>query len=714
MTALAIEDDPYLLPMPAPDSPVVLPKWINPGNTHLISRYQEDLWSLAPLIDNPSTSLFTINWESCPGSPRAELKLIAWTMINGEQRPTYVKTRGISARGRKSADTRVGICREWLRLARWLHQRGVGELAACTEEEWRSYAAHRFKGGIGRGRAEAILRNLTELWAFDQIAARRCGIAQPPWETEGVDDYLPAAGGTGAGENSTEPLDPQVIGPLLVWAIRTVEDFADDILAAWAEHRRLHALAADFTGTTAGRQAALEAYLLPLMRDGSPIPATQIAGRTVLARRFIAATTGATVNQVDRFARLHDLTELAAKNPGPCPLSIPVSGQINGRPWREYLDYNETADLMRHLSTAAAITCLYLTGMRPQEVQGLRSGCCSDPAPNPDGSSGRHLIRSRHYKNVTDDDGNYVSVGEERPVPWVAITPVVHAIRALERMVPDGELLLSSAHQGGRAVKHPGALKVNALTKRIEDFASWANREALAHGLHEQVIPPDPHGRIGLARFRRTLAWHVARRRGGLIALAIQYGHMRTVLDARTSSGYAARSRRGIHSVLDVETALAAAETAAHLRDRIAAGEKISGPAARRAPTAAAQAPRFEGRVVPPTFAKKASAYLARDGLVLFDNPDVSLICVFKRDNALCDPGPDATAPNQPDRRPGCGNAVRTDSHARASRSHADRNDQLAAHTPGPIAKRIRAAAARDRATADAHDATAQPAEVLA
>jgi hypothetical protein len=48
-----------------------------------------------------------------------------------------------------------------------------------------------------------------------------------------------AAGGAADGENTTEPLDPQVIGPLLVWAIRVVEDFSSDILAAWAENRRL-------------------------------------------------------------------------------------------------------------------------------------------------------------------------------------------------------------------------------------------------------------------------------------------------------------------------------------------------------------------------------------------------------------------------------------------------------------------------------------------
>ncbi len=242
----------------------------------------------------------------------------------------------------------------------------------------------------------------------------------------------------------------------------------------------------------------------------------------------------------------------------------------------------------------------------------------------------------------------------------------------------------------------------------------WVNQEAEAHGLPEQVVPADPHGAIRMSRFRRTLAWHIARRPGGLIALAIQYGHMRTVLDARTSSGYGSRSRRGIHSVLDVETALAAADTAARLRERIAAGEKISGPAAHRALTAAAQTPRFEGRIVPKTFAKKETKFLAQDGVVLFDNPDALLICAFKRDNALCEPDLGATAPRQYDCRPGCGNAVRTDTHARLLRERADEIDKLAAYTPEPIGKRLRTNADQLRATAEAHDAAAHIAEALA
>ncbi|WP_405818161.1 hypothetical protein [Streptomyces sp. NBC_01390] len=127
----------------------------------------------------------------------------------------------------------------------------------------------------------------------------------------------------------------------------------------------------------------------------------------------------------------------------------------------------------------------------------------------------------------------------------VAISPVVRSIRVLERMVPEGEFLLSSAHHDFLNPRnHPGALKNEALNKRIEGFVAWVNREAVTQGLPDQAIPKDPHGAIGTSRFRRTLAWHIARRPGGLIALAVQYGHMRTVLDARTYSANTRQARR--------------------------------------------------------------------------------------------------------------------------------------------------------------------------
>src|SRR5690606_41705490 len=108
-----------------------------------------------------------------------------------------------------------------------------------------------------------------------------------------------------------------------------------------------------------------------------------------------------------------------------------------------------------------------------------------------------------------------------------------------------------------------------------------------------------------------------------------------------------------------------------------------------------------------------ATAFLARDGVVLYDNPDAFLICAFKHDNALCEPDPGATAPRQYECKSGCGNTVRTDTHARQLRERADEIDQLAEHAPGPIARKLHANSARLRETAATHDATAQTIEAL-
>ncbi|MEZ0095759.1 hypothetical protein [Streptacidiphilus sp. EB129] len=184
--------------------------------------------------------------------------------------------------------------------------------------------------------------------------------------SEGIDDYLPAEKGEGGGENLTEPLDPQVIGPLLVWAIRLVEDFADDILAAWTERRRMSDLAAVFRGSAEGR-AALEAYVLPLVRSGAPLPTTENQGSPSLARIFIAATTGASLSQVDHFGSRYGLGSVLAERHEPARLPVEVTGLLDGRRWREFIGFDEAGELIRHLGTAAALICLYLTGMRPQE-----------------------------------------------------------------------------------------------------------------------------------------------------------------------------------------------------------------------------------------------------------------------------------------------------------------------------------------------------------
>ena len=593
MTAAALDFDPYLLPLPAPGTPVVPAHLATPLHAHLNGRYADPVWHLAPLTGNPSAKKSRINWEQWPATFKEEMRLAAWNLINGQLRPTFIHGRS-GMRSRPSLSLINASVHKWRHLARWLEQRGIGSLAGCDAGLLHEYSQYLRDSGGSRSHIEKHLMALIRLWALDQLSARPSGIARPPWEDRGVDDYLPAATTTGSGENATEPLAEQTMGPLLIWAMRLVDDLSGDILAGWAERQRLINAACASTAAPAGR-ARLEEYLRPLIASQAPVPAAMQHGQPALARCYIGGITGASPGQVNRIALREGLAAAAARQPGPCPLDIPVTGRIAGKPWRAALDFNEVRVLLRHLGTAAFIVCAYLTGMRAGEILALRAGCCPDPVPGPDGQPGRHLIRGLEFKTATDEDGNHDSFGAEREVPWVAITPVVNAIRVLERMVPDGHLLFGhDAHDLRTPRPDTGSLKLNTLWQRVGEFADWANGEAARHGLPGEAIPADPHGPIGLARFRRSLAWHIARRPNGLVALAIQYGHMRTAF-IWTTEGYAGRSRDGIHDLIDLETARATADTLAAIHDDLGNGGGISGPAARRVIRAAASAPRFAG-----------------------------------------------------------------------------------------------------------------------
>jgi hypothetical protein len=269
-------------------------------------------------------------------------------------------------------------------------------------------------------------------------------------------------------------------------------------------------------------------------------------------------------------------------------------------------------------------------------------------------------------------------------------------------MAPRAQLLFAYTAHDPRGRADTGSLNVEAFTTRIEDFSAWANREADSQGLPAEAIPGDPHGKISAGRFRRTLAWHIARRPNGVVALAVQYGHMRTNFHW-ASEGYAARSRDGIHDLIDLETARAVADTVADLHDHLGNGGGISGPAARRAIRAAATAPRFAGTPITLASARKL---LKNEDALIYDNPHALILCHYKRGRALCHRDGIKDTPSLDRCIPGCGNIARTDRQAAQLRDRALAFEHQAAHVPQPVGDRLRATAARLRDQADKHDRT--------
>ncbi|WP_329143138.1 integrase [Streptomyces sp. NBC_01456] len=596
---------------------------------------------------------------------------------------------------------------EMRRFLMWLDKRWPperNELSVLSSSDLEDYGKHllaRFPNN--RSQRESSRGGVRLLWRW-RLQMGEHALRFEPLHLDGWRE----SSSTGRGENKTDRLPEEVLGPLLVWALRFIDDFAPDILEADREWR---ASREKRVGRYLERSAvgpSLQAILDEYVAAGRPLPGWRGQPSLTHFSRLLGC-------RHDAVRPHHAALAAAAAVVGVTEgafLDGSVQGRLDGEPWVDSIatnheSANSLARLSRILHASCYVVIAFLSGMRESEVKHIKRDCI-EIKYDEDGRPYRWKLSSLAFKGEDEVEGV--------PATWTVCATVVRAVEMLEKLQPKTcDYLFTGLLHGNGAKKSSNEVEGNRATNaHLNDLVAFVNQLCADRGRSDIIA--DSAGRpfkLKTSYFRRTLAWHIARRPGGLIALAIQYGHMRTVLDARTSSGYGSRSRGGIHGVLDVETALAAANTAARLRDQAAAGEKISGPAARRALTAAAHTPKFEGRIVPAKFAKKAASFLARDGIVLFDNPGAMLICAFKRDNALCEPDPDATAPRQYDCRPGCGNTVRTDTHARLLRERADELDQLAASAPGPVSRRLKASANRFRTMADTHDTIAQSAKAL-
>jgi hypothetical protein len=148
--------------------------------------------------------------------------------------------------------------------------------------------------------------------------------------------------------------------------------------------------------------------------------------------------------------------------------------------------------------------------------------------------------------------------------------------------------------------------------------------------------------------------------------------------------------------ILDLEQALATADTLTEAAERLRDGEGVSGPAAARYIAAARE---FQGSYAGGFASKRQhKALLDNPRLQVFDHPQALLTCNHDPLKALCDlnrgkPG------GQPQRTPShdrcnsaCANISRTDTHIERVQSEVDRiEDEITAGlVPLPIQQRLR------------------------
>lgn len=477
---------------------------------------------------------------------------------------------------------------------------------------------------------------------------------------------------------------------LLVWALRFVTDFSDDILAAKTLKATPRDVPPSFQALTPHQR--FRAYVKQRRQDTQTVPGWVSSNRPstrCLAKGFIGWQLGLSPEETLVMNPHWPTAGLTASDEAHLPM--PITGSIDGKDWIPAVNFYQVEELCRHLATAAFVVVAYLTGMRGEECRALERGCCQTRT-DPTSGQLHYRIHGRTFKGALDQSGNAIPAGVEREQPWLAIAPVAKAVAVMEAMNPASRLLfpIEAFSLWPCRVNDGKAVHARMVRDRIQDLIDWSNRAAVRLERPHEVIAPDPEGAVTAKRLRRTLAWFIYRKPGGRVALGVQYGHLR----GYTTDGYGSRVASGLRDVFPMEEALARADYLEDALQRLENGEQVSGPAADRYTQAIHLFDQqFRGRYMSN---KQAAALRANPQLRIYENPQQFVTCCYDQSKALCHPDRQTTvnelrSPDISHCQPGCGNIARTDQNVNQIRQAiAQHQDEInSPATPIPLRSRL-------------------------
>lgn len=673
---------------PGPDTLVLLHRALRPDtDVSRLSRFADDRWNVDPAVFEDHARARSLNFALIPGPLRQDAKHYIWQLFNHSSPGTMRRANG----DRPAILTIMTAFAPFKTFLTWLHSRGVTSFAQVTPQMLDAYLIDLGEETIGMDRKYQRVSEVRRLWTTRSILPRRMRLpAVPPWGGEDSRELFGRL--RGERDNRTPRIGELTMQNLLIWAVRFIEDFAPDILAAHAEYLELHGQSIhqkQLRGETAQRpprgeiERRMTAYLERLREHGGMLPGKTAADGTLEIDWQHIGRILSCAESIRRWSSGRLAIESGIPIAPRAYLDAPITGLLNGQPWRHTrISYHEASELARLLSAACFIAIAYLSGTRPGEALNLRRGCIEHDSEND-----LWLMRGLYYKNAVDKDGNKLPAGALRRDPWVVVKVAAQAVTVLERLHPH-QLLFPNwiephLHRYSSTKRHGNARTDQSIGDDIAAFVTWVNDECRRQG-RTDLIPPDGKGRLSASRFRRTLAWFVRRRPRGLVAASIQYGHLYT----RLLQGYAGSYESGFPDEYAFEDWLYRIEILSEDAQALDEGEHVSGPAAdayRHRVTAATR--QFAGHVL-------TSDGQARD---LLGNPLLQIhhgngmTCVLDPVQAACrlrgtvdDP---LVTPDIDDCRPQCRNIARTSRDIQQVRQN---HRELAALVDDPLAPPIR------------------------
>lgn len=648
---------------------------LRPGQTlHNTARFRDPQWPLRPAILQRSQKAHTLNFEAIPTRYRHLAKELCFAMLSGplppgERRPALATVHNVL--------TGLTPFLAWLdTLPPRPGRQTPPALAGLTGTDLEAYQRHLLAVAPGRTTRDQRRAAVRQLWRY-RHAMLTNRLPFDPHHVEGWDEPRRR----GPSENTTDRIPEAVHGPLLAWAMRFVDDFADDILLAVNHRTTLRSTdrrrpPGRPPGATSDVRAALRSLLDHYLSQGRPLPGR--AGKVNI--RFLAMTLGCVCSSVERFRT--DIEAVAAQVgiSDRSYFDIPITGRLDGQPWLEGIvtDHtfaNSVTILTRMLQAACYITVAFLSGMRDPEIKHLRRGCLSVQQDR-DGRAYRWTVHSLAFKGENDPAGVTAT--------WVVGAPAARAMNVLHRLQPaDTDLLFARLPHGPGS--HSGdettPLSAGGTNRQLASFIEWVDDYCTTRGRHDTIpLINGQRWQLSTRQFRRTLAWFIARRPGGVIAGAIAYRH----LSVHMFEGYAGTSDSGFRAEVESEQALARGEHLLAMFD-IHEHDNLAGPAAEEATrrlTEFGDQARFRGSLI--LDERRLTRVMARNDPAVY--PGKYVTCVHKHETALCQHRRDsrgALRPDQANCQPlACRNVALTADNITTWRQEIERIDHELAQRP--------------------------------
>lgn len=641
---------------------------VRPGtNTARLSRFADDRWDLTPGIFEDHSTKISLLFDEFPVRWRAQVKEYFWILINDE---TVRPLPAAQLDKRVSLRTISFIRSPLARVLTWADQRGFDELGEFTPVQLELILDDISDLPLSINSKGMMISETRRLWAYRDAVPEVLRLPErQPWLGELAQDLLgrsPKKPG-----NRTPRISDATLIPLVSWAIRFVDDFSADIVGSFNEYCRMlryerrHRLPGVRPEIAEGSpQQRIVAALNQMSHNGRKLPGRILKdGSRDIQWRHLER-----LAQTSQLSPVHkDLVRsFGLEIDDDAYLNYRCEGTIEGRIWRSRpISFQGATGLAQHLVTACFILISYLSGMRPGEVLSLERDCAIyDP------NSRLWKVHGRRWKGVRTEDGSKEEEGRQREVPWVVHPIVARAVAVLTEL--HSETLLFPLALRPKPVRYvevlPGARPGKALTSSqvgadIVEFVDWVNAYCEEYERSDR-IPPDSAGRVSPSRFRRTLAWHIVREPRGLVAAAIQYGHIAT----HVTQGYAGTLSSGFPDDLALERWLERLEDVDEVERYLDSGGHVSGPAAQELERRTRRAKaKFGGRAMPTS--RQADKLLGDPTLQVFKGRGMH--CVFNKAISLCTKESDEE-PRLRECRSGCGNIARTDEDIADVRMQAD------------------------------------------